>query len=692
MMYMRNACMKFLALALTLGGLASLANRAQAQTVTSHIQFTHNWKYDRSGASLPITWRTNAPAYDDSTWATGAGLLGYDDVMAPYQVHVPGPLATPFPSPLSQTVTTYYFRTTFTNTINPNAVGLVLIATNLVDDGCAIWLNGRLAGGVRMPAGAFNSTTVFGGPAVEGQLDTVTLTNFLRSGVNTLAVEVHQTANTSSDVVWGMRLLSIVPTTLTITNQPDDLEVSAGESASFTVGVSGGPVVYRWFKDGGLIANATNSTYSISVASLANAGNYWVVVSNAATAAITSSVARLVVTEDTSGPLLVSAIIDNGFGSNRVNVKFSEVVTSFSARNTNNYRLVPTGTSVTNITNASITVTNIAYSSGQGALLFISDPDWNPVGSYYLIVNNVADSRGNNINPNSVIGVGVQIFTNLAQMSDLWSYYDCSDIDFCDPDSDAVYANEAFSKTNFVQGPLTWGFGRGIFVKESGLAEIQPCAGDVKGDIISFQLEPTLFRRTFVLPNNASSNGELRIRFIFDDGMLVYLNGQPLYSNNVVGPITKNSRAISLVEGAACTTNVTLRVLNLRPGTNWLAAAVVQHATHQADTVFGFEMDLVSIQTSQPPTNRAPGTPRIVQARQTNNFDKFILSWPATNYGYALMYSTDIVGTTSRPDRNWFTNEANWTQVKDQANPYTNSIPPTNGPRRFYKLYREKLN
>lgn len=202
------------------------------------------------------------------------------------------------------------------------------------------------------------------------------------------------------------------------------------------------------------------------------------------------------------------------------------------------------------------------------------------------------------------------------------------------------------------------------------------------------------------MPTNSSSSGELRLRFLYDDAMAVYLNGQLLYSERCAVPITQASRSTgAFVAEATCSTNVTVRVTNLRPGTNWLCAAVLQHATHEADTVFGFEMDLQSLQTSRAPTNYPWGAPpnngpRIVRTGTTNNAQGkyFVLSWPATNYGYNLMYSTSIVGTTSRPDWNWYTNVANWTQVPDQSNPYTNRIPTSPGPRRFYKLFREKLN
>lgn len=690
MMYMRKACLKALLAALAVIGWAAATNQAQAQLVTRLIDFTQTWKYDRSGADLGTAWRTNT--FNDNSWQSGPGLLGLEDAagVTLYQATVPSGFGTLFPSPLSQTVTTYYFRTTFNFSGSTNVPGFALFATNLVDDGCAIYLNGRLAGGVRMPA-TFNATTLFSGPATEGQLDVIALTNFLRSGVNTIAVEVHQSAATSSDVVLGMRLVAITPQALVITNQPDSQTVAVGESVSFTVGVSGGPVIYRWQKDGSNLA-ATGNTLNIANVQPSAAGDYRVIVSNSVSV-VTSSVARLTVVQDTVGPELITAIIDNGFGSNFINVKFSEPLnsstTGFGARNTNNYRLVSSANP-----NTRYAITNALYSTALGALLAVGAPDWDPNGNYYLIVNNIADSRGNNINPNSVIGVSRQIFTNLTSMSDSWMFYDCADPDFCDPNSNAVYENQNFAKPEFVPDPFYWGTGVGIFVRESGTGEIQPCDGDVRGTIPGFQMDPTLFRRSFRLPANASSNGTIRVRFIVDDGMVVYLNGQPLLTNNAPYPITRASRAISAVNNASCNTNnnFNLVVNNLRPGTNWLAAAVLQNLTApESDTVFGMALDLITEEKALAPTNRPPGTPSLTLTR-SGTPNRFVLSWPATNYGYALMYSTNIAGTGSNPAKNWYTNEANWIQVSDQSNPYTNNLPPSTGPRRFYKLFREKLN
>lgn len=69
----------------------------------------------------------------------------------------------------------------------------------------------------------------------------------------------------------------------TITNQPQDRVVSIGGSATFTVGASGTPPLsFQWQWNGTDLANATNSSYVIADAQLADAGTYGVRVSNAA--------------------------------------------------------------------------------------------------------------------------------------------------------------------------------------------------------------------------------------------------------------------------------------------------------------------------------------------------------------------------------------------------------------------------
>jgi hypothetical protein len=700
-MFMRNVCLKALVLALTFVGLVGMALRTEAQNVQTLIQFTNSWQYDQTGRQLPANWMSSAYTPDGQWGPSSPGLLGTEDVPGPYLLHAP--IQTPLI--ISGSVTTYYFRTTFNYAGSLNNVSL--IATNLVDDGCAIYLNGLRVGGVRIPAGytALNAAQFFPG-GTEGALEVVTFTNLsaLRVGQNLLAVEVHQSANPSSDVMFGLKLISIAPTALTITNQPDSQTVTVGDPVSFSVGVSGGPVTYRWFKDN-VLQSSTSNELRITSAQVANAGNYHVVVSNVL-GAVTSSTAILTVIADTDGPRMEAAVINNvptgggsPFGTNTINVIFNEALNAATARNTNNYQLV----SATN-SNIRIPIINALYSTALGTLLTVegTNANWRPSGEYYLIVNNLADIRGNNLAPNSVIGVSIRVTTNLTQMIDRWDFYSTAFFDGTYPE---IYRNTTnpWSGTNYVvdtAGGL-WGNGSGILYVDPNPPPAQVCAGDTPQTLISFQNDPTLFRRIFTLPAGVSQDVEFQFRFLFDDGIVIYLNGVEIQRRNMPsGPWNEATRATVTVTDFGCVTNLTIKIsdvpgLRLHTGrgnvlgTNVLAAAVFQSATPESDTWFGLEMDMVALRTAQAPTNRPPGTPTLVRNLiNTPQGRKFVLSWPATNYGYNLQYSTDIMGTP----RNWWTNSANWTQVADQANPYTNMIPPTTGPRRFYRLFRETLN
>ncbi|MBC7923690.1 MAG: PQQ-dependent sugar dehydrogenase, partial [Ferruginibacter sp.] len=88
-----------------------------------------------------------------------------------------------------------------------------------------------------------------------------------------------------------------------ITGQPTSVSTSQGQPASFTVGASGtAPLSYQWRKNGVNIAGATSTAYTIASTVPANAGQYRVVVSNAAGSA-TSNVATLAVAAFNAPPV-----------------------------------------------------------------------------------------------------------------------------------------------------------------------------------------------------------------------------------------------------------------------------------------------------------------------------------------------------------------------------------------------------
>lgn len=82
---------------------------------------------------------------------------------------------------------------------------------------------------------------------------------------------------------------------LAISVQPQSQSVSSGASVSFSVTAIGGttPYTYQWKRNGTDITGATNSTYNIGSVSGSNTGNYTVVITDAATATVTSNTAVL---------------------------------------------------------------------------------------------------------------------------------------------------------------------------------------------------------------------------------------------------------------------------------------------------------------------------------------------------------------------------------------------------------------
>ncbi len=85
-----------------------------------------------------------------------------------------------------------------------------------------------------------------------------------------------------------------------ITSDPASVAVCEGQVLDLSVGASGsGLLAYQWLKDGVDIVDATNSTYEISAAAVADAGGYSVVVLGACSSVVTSAVATVTVNTTT---------------------------------------------------------------------------------------------------------------------------------------------------------------------------------------------------------------------------------------------------------------------------------------------------------------------------------------------------------------------------------------------------------
>ena len=116
-----------------------------------------------------------------------------------------------------------------------------------------------------------------------------------------------------------------------------NLTVAENQTATLAVVPTGAaPFIYRWYFNGSLIANASDSFLNI-LATPAAAGSYSVVVSNEFSAT-NSTTAILTVTADTTPPRLLNARVLSS-GNNQVVLTFSEPLDTATATSTATYNL-----------------------------------------------------------------------------------------------------------------------------------------------------------------------------------------------------------------------------------------------------------------------------------------------------------------------------------------------------------------
>jgi hypothetical protein len=170
-------------------GTPGAANSASTNPPTGTVvkDFRTSWKYVATAGDQGIAWR--AVGFNDASWPSGLGDLGFKNANA-----------TPFLATIGRV--TYYFRSTFSVPAdNPNPVQDVLLDL-LLDDGAVVYLNGQEVARSNMTTAAVTFTTLAKAP-IDGAAETTPVTihlpaSALRTGANTLAVEVHQRATQSA--------------------------------------------------------------------------------------------------------------------------------------------------------------------------------------------------------------------------------------------------------------------------------------------------------------------------------------------------------------------------------------------------------------------------------------------------------------------------------------------------------------
>ena len=157
------------------------------------------WKYLANGTDQGTAWR--ATSFNDTTWPSGPAQLGYGD----------GDEATVLgfgPDANNKFITTY-FRRAFSVTNASLFTGVTLRLMR--DDGAVVYLNGVEVWRTNMPTGTVGfltpASSAIAGADESTFVQTTISPTLLVTGTNVIAVELHQSGGTSSDISFDLQLI-----------------------------------------------------------------------------------------------------------------------------------------------------------------------------------------------------------------------------------------------------------------------------------------------------------------------------------------------------------------------------------------------------------------------------------------------------------------------------------------------------
>ncbi len=165
-------------------------------------------------------------------------------------------------------------------------------ASQTVSAGASVTFTAAATG---TPAPAFQ--WLKGGSAIAGATNpSYTLASAQLADAGSYAVVATNSAGNLTSVAAQLTVNPVVVATApNFSTQPGGQSVAVGASVTFTAAATGTPApAFQWLKGGSAIAGATNPSYSLASAQLADAGSYAVVATNSA-GSITSMAAQLTV-------------------------------------------------------------------------------------------------------------------------------------------------------------------------------------------------------------------------------------------------------------------------------------------------------------------------------------------------------------------------------------------------------------
>ncbi len=152
------------------------------------------WLYYDQGSLDGKNWTSSA--YNTASWKQGVAPLGYSNTAGIINTQLD------YGTSSSNKRPTYYFRSTV-NLENAPASSDVFTMDYNIDDGLVVYVNGTEAARFNMPSGTISYSTLASTYADQFPTGTLTLpTSLFKKGQNVIAVEVHNNAVNSSDIIF----------------------------------------------------------------------------------------------------------------------------------------------------------------------------------------------------------------------------------------------------------------------------------------------------------------------------------------------------------------------------------------------------------------------------------------------------------------------------------------------------------
>ena len=649
-----RAILKISVLSLLLAGFLGTVSSALAQPFVIFGYTNQVWKFETNSQDAIPTWKD--VGFDDSAWGSGRGSLGNESGATLTTLDAAGAtLNTTIAIASSGNRYAAYFRTHFNLGVAP--ANITLTFSNRVDDGAVIYLNGVEV--TRLGIAASVSPVVYTtlATSTESTLQ-IFSTNHpsLVAGDNVLAVEVHQTGNTSSDIVMAMALNGAASAPPVINYPASSLTnrtlAQCVGSTTLSVVASGSPApTYQWTHAGTNLPGATAATYAINNVALGAAGNYTVILSNA-NGMVTSTPATVVsVTPDTTAPVVLYATSSTNLTN--VTVVFSETIdllTPSLGDMASNMELRDTNT------DSVVTILNVTGLAGGNGYLLQTDPI-DPTHGYSLYVSATLDACVNN--PLDTVTVPVYSFHSVPlPLNATWRYLD-NDIDPA-----ANWPQNAFNDSGWLSGNGPFDSKRNAGGQDTncrpggvmtnyftdGTFTVPYTCILLTSPVSLTNLVTAYFRAHFTYSGDTNAT-LLELSGKFDDGGVVYLNGTELvrYGMAASPPAVTDTTFATRTGGDADREDVSLFLVpaSLRSGDNVIAVDVHQANITSSDMTMGLTVQARTL------------VPLATAARLTitESGGNVTVTWAG---GGTLQSSMDI------------SNPANWTNVGGSpTSPYT---------------------